>query len=217
MNLGTDFIHSQYPFRDIGPGVYPKAWEDKLARDLSRRVACWCLQSNTTMTTIMRHPFTTRHPDPSEKLMAPTKALQTISSNKRPRSPGVDDTIFAAKIKRAKTGSSQPLTTAIPHTINTREIKERKEKLRQKEERQQAKEEFVAKYTKAFPSFVFYFDDRDEGIRQLAESRVLALGAVCFVSSVSLFIFVDSHKEDRAFFLFCRNPCDHQSTTASQE
>ena len=156
------------------------------------------------MTTIMRHPFTTRHPDPSEKLMAPTtsraQALQTISSNKRPRSPGVDDTIFAAKIKRAKTGSSQPLTTAIPHTINTREIKERKEKLRQKEERQQAKEEFVTKYTKAFPSFVFYFDDRDEGIRQLAESRVLALGAVCFVSSLSCSILLIHIKRIEHFF-----------------
>lgn len=99
------------------------------------------------------------------------------ATNKRPRSPDGGETAHAG-FKRVK---SQPsvLTIATPNTTNKQEIKERRDKLRQKEERQRAKEEFVAKYTKAFPSFVFYFDERDCGNRQQAESRVLSLGAVC--------------------------------------
>jgi regulatory subunit for Cdc7p protein kinase len=99
-----------------------------------------------------------------------------FATNKRPLSPDGGETIYGSS-KRVKSQASV-LKVATPNT-NKRDITERRDKLRQKEERQQAKEEFIAKYTKAFPSFVFYFDERDGNIRQLAESRVLTLGAVC--------------------------------------
>jgi regulatory subunit for Cdc7p protein kinase len=158
------------------------------------------------MATIMRHPLTTRHQDQlpaasqSSRVQA-LQSLQSISTNKRPRSPDADETILV-KLKRVKSGTSQPtsLKNATPHATNQREMKERKERLREKEERQQAKEEFIAKYTKAFPSFVFYFDERDGSIRQLAESRVLALGAVCFLFSLFLVHLVDSRGRGLSFF-----------------
>lgn len=149
------------------------------------------------MTTIVRRPLITRQAGSTVPPSTRTQSLQYIT-NKRPRSPEVGETIHAAKFKRARSGSSQPtaLSTVTPNATNTRDSKERKDRLRHKEERQHAKEEFITKYTKAFPSFVFYFDGRDGGNRQLAESRVLSLGAVCPPLFIPLLHFVDLREED---------------------
>ena len=64
---------------------------------------------------------------------------------KRARSP---DTTVESASKRAK---------AIPPSHTARDD-ERKEKERKRTEREAQKEEFRIKYTRAFPSWVFYFD-----------------------------------------------------------
>lgn len=148
----------------------------------------------SAMTTVLRRPLAARQPEQpawSQKLASPlAQALRvqptatTSTNNKRPRSPGADDTNNAKRVKGPLALAVEQIakataanTSTSQHATNAKETKENKEKLRQKEEREQARKEFVAKYTKAFPSFVFYFDERDGG-RQQAETRVTALGAV---------------------------------------
>ena len=72
-----------------------------------------------------------------------------------------------------------------PGTLTARED-ERKEKERRKTEREAQKEEFRIKYTRAFPSWVFYFDldllDPDSAsAREYLEAKVSQLGGVGYV------------------------------------
>lgn len=95
------------------------------------------------------------------------------SISKRPRSP---DTAGDVHSKRAKSGPPSPGALA------ARE-EERKERERRKTEREAQKEEFRIKYTRAFPSWVFYFDldllDPDSAsAREYLEAKVSQLGGV---------------------------------------
>lgn len=99
---------------------------------------------------------------------------------KRARSP---DTTGDGHSKRAKGGPPSPGTLA------ARE-EERKERERRKTEREAQKEEFRIKYTRAFPSWVFYFDldllDPDSAsAREYLEAKVSQLGGVRYVHYVS--------------------------------
>ncbi|KAF8577755.1 hypothetical protein K439DRAFT_1621857 [Ramaria rubella] len=170
------------------------------------------------MNSVSRRPLTARNPTQPLWADKPTPThvrshhLAVASTHKRPRSPDADEINPTATAKRIKPASSQTLSlgtitstkTAVttPNAINIktgRETKDRQERLRQKEERQQAREEFLAKYTKAFPSFVFYFDDRDGG-RQQAESKVLALGAVRCPSAFYKSVWLIDPKKIEHFF-----------------
>ncbi|KAF8504235.1 Dfp1/Him1, central region-domain-containing protein [Hysterangium stoloniferum] len=145
------------------------------------------------MATSVRRPLSTRQADQShtvEKLLSPfthntSRQHNGFAMSKRPRSPDGDDTINQTAIKKCKTApvllstmSTKAKITPNGNTLDsTQDTKDRKDKQRQKELRQHARDEFNYRYTKAFPSFVFFFDERDGGKAQ-AESRVLALGAV---------------------------------------
>lgn len=105
-------------------------------------------------------------------IISPLK--RTVSgASKRARSPdGAGDLTS----KRAKGG---PLS---PNTLAIRE-EERKERERRKMEREAQKEEFRVKYTRAFPTWVFYFDldllDPDSAsAREYLEGKVTQLGGV---------------------------------------
>jgi hypothetical protein len=120
--------------------------------------------------TVPPNPFC---PFPAQEvgLGRPTNALvlQTLSGD--------------AHSKRAKGGPPSPGTLA------ARE-EERKERERRKTEREAQKEEFRIKYTRAFPSWVFYFDldllDPDSAsAREYLEAKVSQLGGVRYVHYVS--------------------------------
>ena len=96
-------------------------------------------------------------------------------TSKRARSP---DPLGDTNPKRAKGGLPSPGILA------ARE--ERKEKERRKMEREAQKEEFRIKYTRAFPSWVFYFDldllDPDSvSAREYLDAKVSQLGGVGYV------------------------------------
>lgn len=108
-------------------------------------------------------------------VVSPLKRIVSGAS-KRARSP---DLLGDAGSKRAKGGPPSPGTLAARED-------ERKEKERKKTEREAQKEEFRIKYTKAFPSWVFYFDqdllDPDNAsAREYLEAKVSQLGGVCYV------------------------------------
>ena len=78
--------------------------------------------------------------------------------------------------KRVRATPAEPTTTTVPD-------EERKDKEQKRQTREAAKNEFRVKYTRAFPSWVFYFDldqlDPDAAaLRSLLASRVTQLGAV---------------------------------------
>ncbi|GJJ06076.1 hypothetical protein Clacol_000265 [Clathrus columnatus] len=123
------------------------------------------------MTTIVRRPLSARQPEPTklEKLLpsfpmtrSPCFATPTA---KRPRSPDPDDVNLSKRCKNV----SQPTVwkPKIAPSFNAYDARDPGDKQRQKEQRQLANQEFVAKYTKAFPTFVFFFDERDGGRQQM--------------------------------------------------
>lgn len=135
----------------------------------------------------MRRPLSSRQPDQAprnEKLLSPFRGVVRPGLTvKRPRSPEGEDNIHS---KRSKTQST--VKTACTKISVTPSIKERKEKGKDKdlkdreqlrETRQKAREDFVLAYTQAFPSFVFFFDERD-GSRPQMVAQVVSLGAVWF-------------------------------------
>lgn len=85
-------------------------------------------------------------------------------SGKRPRSPDGRDAQRQADSKRSKCIALSPL-------------EDRKEKEKRKVTRDAANEEFRLKYTKAFPSWTFYFDTPDWEKETLA-ARVTQLNGV---------------------------------------
>ncbi|KAF8444509.1 Dfp1/Him1, central region-domain-containing protein [Boletus edulis BED1] len=102
---------------------------------------------------------------------SPQKSRTPSAPVKRPRSP--EPAGDAPKRVRATLG--EPVTTTLPD-------EERKDKEQRRQAREAAKNEFRVKYTRAFPSWVFYFDldqlDPDiAALRNSLVSRVTQLGA----------------------------------------
>lgn len=94
--------------------------------------------------------------------------------SKRARSP---DLAGETNSKRVKGSPPSPAKS-------TAREDERKERERKKMERDAQKEEFRIKYTRAFPSWVFYFDldllDPDSAsAKEYLEAKVRQLGGVC--------------------------------------
>ena len=91
---------------------------------------------------------------------------------KRPRSPEpLAIQVTQDAVKRQKSQSH--------HAKDILELKE-KEREKRRVEREAAKEEFRVKYSKAFPSWTFYFDTSD-GERDALASRVVKLNGVRFL------------------------------------
>jgi len=174
------------------------------------------------MATVLRRPLNSRQPEgiKVEKLLSPFGGAVrplgiTVNNIKRPRSPDEEE---ANQAKRSKTllQTTLALSTTITKTTATppaaKDAKKAKEggiqdRLAVKEAREQARIEFVHKYTKAFPSFVFFFDERD-GKQQQAESGVLALGAVRIHLLSRDNVLIPS-SENRIVLLGCGYACHH--------
>jgi regulatory subunit for Cdc7p protein kinase len=130
------------------------------------------------MATVMRRqPLTSRTLSlTTPAIVSPLKTfVRTVSgSTKRPRSPEPDINASTNTVKRAK--AAAPRSPAIGGD-------ERKAKEQKRAERELQRAEFKAKYTKAFPSWSFYFDldhlDGDDSARELLESKISHLGGVC--------------------------------------
>ena len=104
---------------------------------------------------------------------SPQKSRTPSTTVKRPRSP--EPTGDAPK--RVRATLAEPIATTLPD-------EERKDKEQRRQAREATKNEFRVKYTRAFPSWVFYFDldqlDPDiAALRSSLVSRVTQLGAVC--------------------------------------
>jgi len=123
-------------------------------------------------TALNRRPLGTRQHLQQLIGNSPQKS-RTPSAPKRPRSPEPAGDVP----KRVRPTLAEPITTALPE-------EERKDKDQRRQAREVAKNEFRVKYTRAFPSWVFYFDldqlDPDTAaLRNSLVSRVAQLGAVC--------------------------------------
>ncbi|KAF5386259.1 hypothetical protein D9615_002435 [Tricholomella constricta] len=106
------------------------------------------------MATLNRPPLTNRsHQFPST--VSPIKSQRTASGSKRPRSPepSADPSAFHPTSKRVKAAMDPS-----PAPKARDRLRERKHV-----EREQQKAEFKEKYTRAFPSFTFYFDELNLG------------------------------------------------------
>ncbi|KAG6332701.1 hypothetical protein ID866_6392 [Astraeus odoratus] len=129
------------------------------------------------MATSTRRPLSTRQRDilcgPSPQKVA----SRTQSSTKRPRSPeSAGDGFTLTQWKRVK---AVPPGSTISTIIND---EERMEKEQKRLAREMAKNEFRFKYTRAFPTFVFYFDLdqldlQSATLRNSLVARVTQLGA----------------------------------------
>lgn len=123
-------------------------------------------------TTLNRRPLGTRQHLQQLIGNSPQKARTPTAPFKRPRSPEpAGDTP-----KRVRATPTESTTTTLPD-------EERKDKEQRRQAREAAKSEFRIKYTRAFPSWVFYFDldplDPDAAaLRNSLASRVTQLGAV---------------------------------------
>ena len=115
---------------------------------------------------------------------SPQKSRTPSAPVKRPRSPEP----AGDAPKRVRSTLAEPSTTTLAD-------EERKDKEQRRQAREATKNEFRIKYTRAFPSWVFYFDldqlDPDTAaLRNLLASRVTQLGAVClfdiFFSSMTI-------------------------------
>lgn len=126
------------------------------------------------MAAILRHPLAVR---PFSHQISPTSSLQTVptklSSAKRSRSPDIVPDV--AQLSKRPRGVDQSL-------VPTRE-ESKKDKERRRTERET---EFRVKYTKAFPTWVFYFDTNAADPETIAlcerlTDRVLRMDAVRIV------------------------------------
>lgn len=152
------------------------------------------------MTTVARRPLSVRQPEQSLKF---EKTVSSFSStrqacfatptSKRPRSPDLDDVNYPKKCK--STIVSKPKITLSA----ARDTRDPEDRLRQKQQRQLANQEFITKYTKAFPTFVFFFDERCGG-RYQVESSILALGGVWNWAIFTSFFTDTRHKRIEHFF-----------------
>jgi regulatory subunit for Cdc7p protein kinase len=103
---------------------------------------------------------------------APNKSGQRVpsASFKRPRSPEAPENSSTAKKARASLA------------LSASALQKEKDAKRERQEREQQKQEFKDKYTKAFPSWTFYFDTENISMKtsqiNLLRSRVQELGGV---------------------------------------
>lgn len=133
------------------------------------------------MTTVARRPLSVRQSEQSVKFEKTVSSFSTTRqacfvtpTPKRPRSPDLDDVNYSKKCKN----TNQPFVPKPKITLSAaRDTRDPEDRLRQKQQRQLANQEFITKYTKAFPTFVFFFDERCGG-RYQVESSILALGGV---------------------------------------
>jgi regulatory subunit for Cdc7p protein kinase len=100
----------------------------------------------------------------------PLRQSRSVSGSKRPRSP---DQLLEVVPKRLK---------AAPGAVREKEVD--KDKARRAAEREQQRVEFREKYSKAFPSWKFYFDldnIRPENVSavKLAQAKIRQLNGVC--------------------------------------
>lgn len=137
-------------------------------------------------TALNRRPLGTRQHLQQLIGNSPQKSRTPSASVKRPRSPepAGDAPANQTNPKRVRATPAEPSATTLPD-------EERKDKEQRRQAREASKNEFRVKYTRAFPSWVFYFDldqlDPDTAaLRSSLVSRVTQLGAVC---SYNLFLF----------------------------
>ena len=113
-----------------------------------------------------------------------TTLKRTDRALKRPHSPEPVETPTDHSSKRVKTTPSAPVVQESPTPAVAARAEAKKEKERRREkERIQREEEFKAKYSRAFPNWVFYFDlesgnPETASIRNHLEKRVSYMGAV---------------------------------------
>lgn len=124
------------------------------------------------MATLVRRPLTTFQLPANFSPVQLKGTTSTIPvSAKRPRSPDGREAPRAAATKRPKCIVLSPL-------------EDRKEREKKKAIRDAANEEFRVKYTKAFPSWTFYFDTPDWDNESLA-ARVSLLNGVSSIGCAS--------------------------------
>lgn len=124
--------------------------------------------ARTMMTAIFRPPLAPRSTVQVPTTIAPQVALKAHPASilKRPRSPEPHNLAATHEIAQPKRHRTQSATT-----------KENIDKQQRRAEREARENEFRAKYTKAFPSWTFYFDTNDTERDSLAP-RVLQLDGV---------------------------------------
>jgi len=115
----------------------------------------------------LRRPLSTRTLPNS-----PSKATRIVSGSKRARSPEHGEAQGQRVLKRARVLAPPPVI------VPTRDLRKERER---KTEREQQEAEFREKYTRAFPTWKFYFDtEKPLSISESSlKSRVLSLGSVC--------------------------------------
>lgn len=160
-------------------------------------------------TALNRRPLGTRQHLQQVIGNSPQKSRTPSASVKRPRSP---EPASQTNAKRVKATLAEPVATTLPD-------EERKDKEQRRQAREAAKNEFRVKYTRAFPSWVFYFDldqlDPDTAaLRNSLASRVTQLGAVCPYNLSLLFSMMMSNVSIacRRLFLKRDHPPNHQSS-----
>lgn len=125
-----------------------------------------------TMATAFRLPLVPCAPHQLSPLI--NKKASGGSALKRPRSPEPSVAQLAHDVAKRHRA----------HAQFTKEQVDLKEKEKRRAEREAQKEEFRAKYTKAFPSWTFYFDTTDAERDALAP-RVVQLNGVCVVLNIT--------------------------------
>jgi len=162
-------------------------------------------------TTLYRRPLAPRALQLQFPSYIPQQKTVRIApmSTKRPHSPEVNgdsNAIQATPPKRAR--GIQPSSMQVSRDPRERELR--------KAQREERKAEFRVKYTRAFPSWVFYFDldtldPQSAASRRILENKVSSLGAV------SLFVIhiqndTHCHAADRCFFFQRGDTFNHQPT-----
>ncbi len=141
-------------------------------------------------TTLVRNPLAARtQPHNAGMSISPCRTtLRKPSALKRPLSPEPAAEVADHSSKRARTAQAVVVEQSPTPAVSRAEAKKEKERRREKD-RLAREEEFRIKYTRAFPSWVFYFD-LDTGNPEIAatkahlEKRLAYMGAVSSLSIV---------------------------------
>jgi regulatory subunit for Cdc7p protein kinase len=117
---------------------------------------------------------------PSPQQVSISRSVSVSSNLKRPRSPDYLQDPASLKRQKAATVSRSPAPSVSQQTVTTT-AKDEEAELR-REQRRIDREQFRIKYTKAFPSWSFYFDsdvaEHEPGLKEALEERIEALGGV---------------------------------------
>ncbi|KAH7888787.1 Dfp1/Him1, central region-domain-containing protein [Phlebopus sp. FC_14] len=128
-------------------------------------------------TTVNRRPLTTRQLQLPFRLSPQKLSSRTsLVTVKRPRSPEAPGDVFSVQANSKRARAATESTAATTHD------EERREREQRRQAREAAKVEFRVKYTRAFPSWVFYFDldqldPESAALRNSLATRVTYLGA----------------------------------------